>query len=471
MAVINSNISKRIYDRSPVFVQNLAVSLYGYHLRRREFGPDFERFLEEFEAQQWLSATDLEVLQVERLRFIIKHAWNQVPWYRQLFENRGLNPNSIGTLDDLQKLPFTTSQDILDNNSLMVSKAATRADLIVGHTSGTTGKARNIFYDRQVCVLKNVVEWRMRRTAGISLGDPVAHMVGRQIVPIDQGRPPFWRFNRALNSIYLSNFHFTKEWQGAYINAIRDFGTVAFDGYPATLSMLARAMDELGQTVPLRAAFVSSEVLLPWQRDSIASAFQCPVFDYYGMAERAVFATECEFHSGLHVNSDFGHVELLDKEDSPVPPGVPGRIVVTGWYNTTMPFIRYKTNDWATWATTPCPCGRGFPLLKSVEGRLEDMLATSDGRFLEASFAYPIFEAVQAKLLQSQIYQDASKAIVLRVVPHAEFGDDDARWLVREIKRYVGHLTPVNVEFHDQISCSQSGKFRWVISDASPNDS
>jgi len=465
---MNANAA-HLYSKLPVPIQNLAVSFHGLRLKHREYGKSFERLLEEFEGQQWFTESEMEAYQNEHLRAIVCHAYQTVPFYKRHFDEHRIQPSDIRTLADIVKIPPVGSKILMQHAAEMTSLAAGRPDRIEGNTSGTTGLSRTILYDRRVCLIKNVVDWRLKKLAGVEVGDAIAFIMGQKVVPIEQKRPPFWRKNSALNHLMFSAFHFSPAYYDAYIDALQDFGASAMDGYPSTVSMFAEAILARNRSHPLTSAFVSSEVLLPHQRRVIEQAFNCDVFDYYGMAERAVFATECEQHRGLHINSDFGHCELLDEYDRPVSPGESGRIVITGWHNYTMPLIRFKTDDWATLAIQKCPCGRVFPLLDSIDGRQEDQVATPDGRFLDVSFAYSAFDGIQHKLCESQIYQEASGRIVLRIVPQSSFAKSDADQLVAGIKRVVGSDATVDVEIRDEIPRTKAGKFRWLVSDVPRN--
>ena len=460
-----SSLKMSFYNSLPTSLQNLAVSIHGLRLKRREYGDQFERLLEQFDQQQWFSESELLEYQNEQLRNIVKHAYQTVPFYRNQFETIKLHPSDIRTVADIFKIPITDSE-ILDNNQKqMISNAAGSGDRIKGHTSGTTGRSKEVLYDRRVCLVKNAVDWRFKKNCGIEVGDPVAFFMGQGVVPIDQKKPPFWRKNIVLNQLFFSIFHFSPLWHDHYIDALKNFGASAMDGYPSTISMFGEALLARNCSHKLKAAFVTSEMQMPHQRKLIENAFQCQVFDYYGMAERTVFATECEEHKGLHLNTDFGFCELLDENDEPVLPGSSGRVVVTGWHNYTMPLIRYRTNDRATLATEKCPCGRGFPLLASIDGRQEDQITTPDGRYLDVSFAYSSFSAVQDKILESQIYQEASGRIILRIVPRPNFTIQDADCLIEGIKRFAGSDATVIVQTLNEIPRSATGKFRWLVSD------
>src|SRR6185437_7676900 len=122
------------------------------------------------------------------------------------------------------------------------------------------------------------------------------------------------------------------------------------------------------------AVITSSETLSADVRRTIEDAFACPVFDHYGAAEMAAFITQCAA-GAYHCNSDYGVVELL-RDGHAVAPGEMGEIVATGFINPVMPFIRYATGDLAVRGAARCPCGRGFPILRRILGRMDDVLIT-----------------------------------------------------------------------------------------------
>lgn len=452
------------YENLPPFFQNISLTLHGLRLYYREYGKEFERLLEQFERQQWFSENELEAYQSEQLRSIVEHAYRTVPFYRRQFDEHHLRPSDIRTINDIEKMPIIDSDVLTKHAGEFVSVEAGWQDRIIGCTSGTTGKSKTLFYDRHVCRIKNVIDWRLKRAAGIEMGDPIAYFMGQKVVPIQQKRPPFWRKNKVLNNMFFSVFHFSPFWYDVYIDALQGFGAFCVDGYPSTVSMFAEALLARKRIHNLKAAFVSSEILLPHQRNVIEKAFGCKVFNYYGMAERAVFATECEQHKGLHINTDFGHCELVDKFDRPVAPGLPGQLIITGWHNYTMPIIRYRTNDAATLAVERCSCGRGFPLLDSINGRDEDQLAAPDGRYLVDTFISDLFAQYQSKILESQIVQEESGAVIIKIVPSADFGNKDADLLIRGMRHYMGNSVNINIESCKSIPRTESGKFRWVIS-------
>ena len=124
----------------------------------------------------------------------------------------------------------------------------------------------------------------------------------------------------------------------------------------------------------MKTVLTLSETLYDEQRASIEAAFACKVFDHYGMAERVVFASECNEHAGHHLNLDYGITELLNSSNQPIEEGKLGKIVATSLHNFAMPFIRYETSDASAFKTRGCACKRGFPLIEDVTTKQESIV-------------------------------------------------------------------------------------------------
>jgi len=460
---MSSAFLQSIYKHSPFFLQDLGVSLYGLKVFFREYGRKFERLLAEFEHHLNWTPAQLEEYQSERLRLLVEHCYQHVPYYRQVMEERKLRPGDLRAVRDLEKLPLLTRQQVAENGERLIAVNARKADRIVGHTSGTTGSPLRLVWDRQVCVFKTVVDWRQKRLAGISPGDPIAFFLGRQVAPLEQTRPPYWRHNRVLNHLFCSSFHLAPENLPAYFEKLARFRAKAIEGYPSTISILAGYLNRRGETFPLKAVFTSSETLLTAQRKSIERAFACRVFDFYGMAERVVFATECREHGGKHFNTDFGLVEIADSRHSGGADGAMGRIVATGLHNYAMPLLRYETSDVTTLDTQACSCGCAFPRMSGVATKDEDIVVTPDGRYISSS----ILNATTHHLVnvaESQIVQEDLQRVEMRVVRGPGYQDGDTQFIINALQEVLGDEVKVSVVFVKSIPRTAAGKFRWVIS-------
>jgi phenylacetate-CoA ligase len=452
-----------IYEKSPIFIQNLAVSFYGLKLIKREYGRKFNELLKDFEKIQWYSSDALFEYQSKKLSSLINHCYNSVPYYRNVMEKRNLKPHDIRTPKDLFKLPILTKEDIRNNFNQLISKNAIKSNLIDGHTSGTTGSPLHFYYDKQICRIKTVLDWRQKRIADINPGDKMAFFLGRMIVPAIQKKPPFWRINRFLNQMFFSSFHLSNENIKYYIDELFRFNPVAIEGYPSTMYLIARFLLNENRFFKAKAVFTSSETLLPLQREVIEKAFQCKLFDFYGLAERVTFSTECESHMGHHVNSDFGIVEITDLNGNEVSQGSLGRIVSTGLHNLSMPLLRYQTNDISSISSEFCSCGRKFPLMSDVTSKAEDIITTKDGRYISASVLTHPFKPLKG-IQESQIVQEDLDHITIKIVRMSSCQCIETNELILEMQKRLGKEMKITIEFVDQIPRTKAGKLRWVIS-------
>src|SRR5262249_51783967 len=379
------NVLENIYRRSPIALQTVFLNLKAIELYFERYGRKFRRLFDDFDKNQWRSRAELESYQDDRLRRVIRHAYETVPYYSELMRSLRLHPDDIKSKADLPKLPTLTKEDIRNNAERLLSSAYPKALLRHGHTSGTTGSPLDFHYDIHTCVVHHVADWRYKQMAGFTRGEPYAPLLGRVIVPMMQPRPPFWRRNYVNNQLFLSSFHLKKENLPFYLDALHAQGIRAIEAYPSTAYILALYLRSAGQTFPLKCVFTSSETLFDYQREAIEAAFECKIFDAYGMSERVVFATECAEHNGHHLNADYGITEFLDDRKMPVPAGRVGTIVATSLHNLAMPFIRYETSDASSPMAGPCPCGRGFPMMHTVTTKQESIVTLPDGRLISPS--------------------------------------------------------------------------------------
>ena len=455
-----------LYRHAPVWGQNLMLTGFAALLERERYGGRFAEYREFLGRSERFTTAELEAYQDERLRDIVAHAYATVPYYRRIFDERKLRPADIRGRGDLYKLPLLTKDDIRRHFDDLRSRDVPARALKTGHTSGTTGMPLTVGYDRDTIWMTYAVFDRHYRWAGLRMGrdgDRVAVARGNVIVPLEQRRPPFWRFNRIQNQMLLSSFHLSKDNLPAYFEALRQFQPAVLDGYPSTLYLLAKYLQNRGERFPLRAAVTSSETLYDFQREAIESSFSCRVFDYYALAERAVFSHECDRHEGHHLAMEYGLAEVTDPSGGPLPRGQSGRLVGTTLHNKAMPLIRYATNDMTALRPGACSCGRGLELMEDVTTKAEDVLTLPDGRLISPSVLTHPFKPLDC-IEGSQIVQTAPGAVTVRLIPGANYSDALTHHLVRELTARLGDGVRVEVQMVDKLETSANGKFKWVIS-------
>lgn len=455
------NVSlERLYNSSPIWIQNLMTTVYGYNLHRQRYSDNFQRHLAEVRETQWWPAERLEALQNERLAALVRHAYAYTRYYRQLFDRLGLKPKDITCKDDLCKMPILSKDDLREHFDDIVARNIPRRRIFVDHTSGTTGTPRTLHIDLNCLQYNFALLARAREWAGVDCLPRRASLRGRLIVPNEQEEPPFWRYNRIEDQLLLSSYHISAETILVYAERLRHFKPQLLDGYPSAVYTLARLMQLQGlDNFHPQAVMTDSETLLAYQRQCIEQQFGCKVYDWYGTAELAFSAGQCE-QGNYHLNAEFGIVESVQNGER-VGQGEIGHVVCTGLLNYAMPLIRYDVGDTAIFSDEKCPCGRDLQVMNSVEGRVEDIIVTPEGRMVGR--LDPVFKEVQ-NVLEAQILQDSLDTVRVKVVCAEGYNEVDSLNLKDALRKRLGYQMQIELEFVNLIPRTEAGKFRFVIS-------
>jgi len=282
------------------------------------------------------------------------------------------------------------------------------------------------------------------------------------VEPDANSRGPFYRFNLAERQVYFSAFHLSPRNAARYVEPLVRHGIVWATGYTHSFEQLAGFMVEQGIPAPpkLRAIITTSEKLSEEGRRLIERAFGCRVFQEWGMVEDAAWA--CEDPSGrLRVSPDAGILELLSPSGSPVALGEPGRVVATSFIRRTQIFLRYAVGDLATLAHDDFAEGPGFPVLKEIVGRMEDLIVGPDGR--RTVRFHGVFTEVDG-VREAQLVQEAVDRIRIRVVPSPSYSSATDKELASRVRQRLGDSVSVLIEVLDRIPRTRAGKFRAVVS-------
>lgn len=318
---------------------------------------------------------ELEVLQVERLRWAVKHAYENVPLYKQRFDEAGLDPYSIESLEDIKRFPFIVKQDMRDAYPFGLF-AVDRSEVKRLHaSSGTTGQAAVVGYTendlknwgdcfaRGIAMVGGSAESTMQVSYGYGLftGGLGAHMGGEvagcTVVPMSTGN--------------------TKR----QIQIMKDFGTDILCATPSYALLIADTAIEMGydpaKDFPISGVILGAEPASEHMREEIRQKFGVKYCDVYGLSEimGPGVAMECSESHGLHVAEDQFLVEIVDPETlEPVPDGQLGELVITTLTRECSPLIRYRTRDLTRIIDEPCACGRTHRKIDRIVGRTDDML-------------------------------------------------------------------------------------------------
>ena len=321
-----------------------------------------------------LSREEIERLQLERLQATVKHCMNS-PFYKKKFEETGLQPEDIRTLEDIRKIPFTTKQDLRETYPFGMSSVPLRKCVRLHSSSGTTGNPTVILHTQ-----KDIDEW----------ANAVARclwMVGLRPDDVFQNSSGYGMFTGGLG------FQYGAERLGALtvpaaagnslrqIKFIKDFGTTAIHAVPSYVTRLFEVMQEQGvdprRDTRLRVLAIGAEPHSEEQRKRIEDMLGVKAYNSFGMSEMCGpgVGFECQEQNGLHFWEDYYIVEIVDPETlEPVPDGEIGELVLTTLNREAMPLLRYRTRDLTRVLGRTCPCGRNHVRLDRMRGRSDDMM-------------------------------------------------------------------------------------------------
>jgi phenylacetate-CoA ligase len=402
---------------------------------------------------------DFDRFQRERLQRSLAAARRRIPAYSRL--TLPADPEDIFEfLRD--RVPIISKSELRgEGNDYFPDGGRRRPWTIVGKTSGTTGTPVEVVRSLDSVLWEQAFIRRHWAWAGFSRGMRRATLRGDKIVSLKRQRPPFWLHNRIDNQLVISSPHLKTAFMAAIVEELDAFRPQMLQAYPSTAYSLAAYLDRHGGTLRIPHVFTGSEMLYPVQRQLIEARIG-RVVDFYGMAERVAFASEC-MAGNLHVNLDYSFVEILDAAGEPTSDH--GSVVGTTFHNLEMPLLRYRLSDSTRWKPGQCACGSAYPMIEPIAGKYEDVIYSSDGSPLSPSVITFAFKGLKG-IVKSQVVQTAPGVCRIRIVPGSEYSPADGERVIANFRGIVDEGMDVTVELREDIPCDPSGKYRWVINEA-----
>ena len=430
-------------------------------LRYRKVFREMYAFLR---GSQWWSKEKLEEYQMERLKKLLKHAYEHVPYYKRAFDERDIKPEDIQDFSDMKRLPFVTKEEIRDNLEEFLADNYSKSQLHYVTTGGSTGIPFGFYGIKNYSTaIERAFICNQWNRVGYKLGD--RSIVLRGGYTGNPEKNEYWRYDPVGRELSFASYYLTEEHIPSYLEKIREFKPDFIQAYPSAISILARYMAEnnVDDFPSVKAILAGSENLYPSQRELLEKVFNCRVFSWYGHAEKAVLAAECEHSSYYHIFPEYGYTEIIDSQGNEVTgDGQIGEIVGTGFYNFAMPFIRYKTQDLAVVSNEKCKCGRKYRLLQRIEGRLQELIVTKNDRLIsmtQINMHSDVFDNVK----QFQFYQDTKGELVFNIVKKDSYTDRDTQYIIEELYKKLGEDVDLTIKCVNEIPRTQSGKYRFLI--------
>ncbi|MCZ6799666.1 MAG: hypothetical protein O7F12_04185 [Nitrospirae bacterium] len=427
--------------------------------------------LEFVKSIEYKSSVELQAIQEDRLIKLLRHAWENTDYYREVLSACGVVRDGVVNLTKFEDVPLLT-KDILhqQHTRLKAKKLPSDRKAYINRTGGSTGQPTEFWQDTYYDAVNIADKLYYFETMGKEIGDPEMKIWGspRDLVTDTSG----W-------SAPLRNFLYNRDVQTCsrlsdagierIIRNINEFRPKIIWGYIDGMYAISDYVLRHEKTLHRPAAiFCGGGTVFPSMADMIENAFHCPVTNFYGSREMGAVACQCRGFSHLHIASHSHRVEVLDAEGMPVVEQ-DGDLVITSTTNYAMPFIRYRVGDRAQLTATHCPCGRGFPLLGSVSGRHMESLIGPNGELISPIYLITMIGvSVQAGLIRKfQIVQDDYTHVTFKAIVNPEASRDHVQEIVDEICRKIEGLmgkgciaTP---SFVEDIPPQASGKYLYTI--------
>ena len=420
-------------------------------------------YLWKIRKSQRLSPSELEELQNRKLRAIVKHAYENVPYYRKLFNSAKLKPEDIRVKEDLVKIPITTKKVLqILPISERVAKGVDINKCIKCRTSGSTGMSLDVFLNKRELSYRVAMQTRVY---GLNLMEKKVNILDRTPVP-PEGSPAtiFKKLKQCLNQLglwrryYFSLFEEPKE----LVSKLLQIKPHVIETQPSTLKLISEFVRENDITgIFPESIFTRAELLNREDRKQIETVLGTKLTDLYGTIEFGIVAWECEKHQGYHINSDIVLVEAIKNNQQVY--GEEGKMVCTDLINYTMPFIRYAVEDIVILSKEKHDCGRNFPLIRLIEGRSNDFITLPSGKIISPILPIIALEKIEG-ISQYKLVQEDINVFNVQIVKGQNFKEtiiEEVKHVLREI---LGRTTRISVNIVDEIPREKSGKVRPIIS-------
>jgi phenylacetate-CoA ligase len=419
--------------------------------------------LDELEKSQWYPKEKLGNIQWERLKKLLEHAYNTVPFYKQRFDGAGLKPEDIKSKNDLLKLPVLTKKQIKDNSEALISSQKMKTDRLP--TAGSSGDPLIVRRNMLSTAYSRAAKYRGHRWFDIEIGEKEARIWGESLDKRGRSKEAIKDF--LMNRTRWSAYNLTPTALRAFYEKLLKYRPAYFYGYASLLYEYASYLIENSldlKPLGLKAAISTSETLTEKQRKTISKAFCCPVVNEYGCTETGIIAFECP-SGGMHIPIEAVYVEIIPETIE--GGGKMGRVVVTDLHNYSMPIIRYEIGDLAESSTeSRCKCGRELPLIGNITGRTSDILYTKDGRKIHTIIFYYLFcnlEMEGIKIEKYQVIREKNGRLVLNIVPSNDITAAQIGLIKKMVEDIFGGSGAIDVVCVKYIPRAGSGKCKDFI--------
>ena len=407
-----------------------------------------------FNDNQYLDKNKINIYQFKKLKKLLIESEMNVPYYHNLFKKINFNPiDDFNAINDINKIPILEKETVRQDPKLFYNQKIKK--YLTLYTSGSTGNPLEVRISYNAWIVEQACVWRNWKWAGYKFRDRMA--IVRSFVPNNDLN--ITKYDIVRNFKFYSPFHINKENAVKYLNDMKKSKTKFLRGYPSSIKKLAHIALISNITLPnLKGILVASERLSQSHLEIIYQAFQCKVFNHYGLADVCLMMGNCGKTNLLHNYEDYGYLEMKDTNSKNIK-----EIIGTNLHNHAMPLIRYKTNDLVELSEEKCSCDINFNIIKNIFGRSDSVIKTKNGFDIPITNFYTMFDKF-LQIKQWQIIQENIDNIRFIIKVEKKISKKDYSNLENEIYKRLRKEIKCKIDLKSEFIQKTEGKIPPFIS-------
>ena len=415
--------------------------------------------------------SELIKLQEHKMKNLLIHAYNNVPYYHDLLNKNKLKPKDFQSLSDLQKIPILTKEIIQNKSEQLIINAKNRKHYKyqTAQTGGSTGKPLTFHRDLN----DNYISWaaylRAMQWIDYNWGDRTYKLWGAPVINESTKKSIGKKIEENIiknvrNEIIIDAFKLNDSDLKQFTNQLLCDKNYYIRGYVNAINQFADYLKNKNILLKPKGVITTAEMLLPTIKKNIIESFSCDVFDNYGCGETLSLAYECKQHNGLHVNDEHVILEFVKDLTNPMS-SEKGEIVITNLDNFYMPFIRYANGDTGSKQISSCTCGLAHSKIASIQGRTSDLIKGLNGNMVHGEFFTHLLEetgfAQKYGIKDFEVVQETITILQWKIVANTRMGYEEIMLINNKVKEYLGNMEN-KFEYVNNIALTKSGKRRFT---------
>jgi len=415
---------------------------------------------------EYKSPEELLQLQNEKLEQLLRLSYENVPYYSRILPEAGVVKNNRVFLENFNRIPPLTKEIIRREGENLYSADYKKRGGYFSTSGGSTGEPVKFIQDKNYQAWGFAGRFLFNSWAGKDIGQAELKLWGSERDILEGKDKPAVRLRRwFFNTELLNTYRMSPDGMRGHIDRWNKVKPRQVWAYTDSMYRLSRFVAKEKLSVhPPESIICTTAPLLGEARRHIEQTFKCKVFDQYGSREVGPVACECPAQEGLHIFTPLQKLEILDSKNEPVTGEQTGQLVITNLHNYSMPLLRYKIGDTGCFSNKPCSCGRGFPLLKEISGRVFAHFVKKDGSLVHSQFFVALF-FFKPWVREFKIVQKDYDLIDISVALEGKADQNDIDVITGKIKQVMGADCKVEFNFVDEIPPTASGKYLYTISE------